>query len=246
MTTVVDDFVNTFQYIPELKIVETDETLPHHGLCFPILRYSVPQWSKVKYSIDGFMPKAQDMYLANEVHYTDADKAEGQPYYFKKVLDGIKPVLEDFQKFLPVPVEISNMNVHAFRKEMFMEPYQHSSVSNGFSGLLYVDYNRSIHGNTTFVLPTTDFIFGETKLYEPKVSEGDILFFPSYVWYYQKQLETSPYIASKQVSFNMHGKLHSSKITHGREYIVKDWPGRSQTLNAIMKKNCFAPFIDDR
>ena len=237
MTTVLNDFVNTFQFIPELKIVETDKNLPRDGLFFPILRYAVPQWPKIKYSIDGLMPKAQDMYLENKVHYTDVNKAEGKPYYFKKVLDGIRPVLEEFQKFLPMPVEISNMNVHAFRKEMYMEPYQHSSVSNGFSGLLYVDYNRNIHGNTTFILPSTDYITGEAKLYEPNVSEGDILLFPSYVWYYQKQFETSPYMASKQVSFNMHGKLHSSKLTHGREYIVKYWPGRSQTLEDIVLNN---------
>lgn len=237
MTTVIDEFIQPFQFIPELKIVETDATLPHNGLICPILRYSVPGWSKVKHSIDPMMPQTQDMYLANEEYYTDVKKPEGKPYYFKKVLDGIKPVLEEFQKFLPIPLEISNMSCHSFRKEMYMEPYQHSSMSNGYSGLLYVDYNRSIHGNTTFVLPTTDYIFGEPRIYEPKVSEGDILFFPSYVWYYQKQFQTSAYIASKQVSFSMHGKLHSSKATCGREYVATDWPMRCQTLDAIIERH---------
>jgi hypothetical protein len=121
---------------------------------------------------------------------------------------------------------------------MYREPFRQSHFSsNGFSGIFYAEYNRSVHGTTTFILPTPDYIFGGIKEYEPSIQEGDVIFFPSSVWHYQKPNRTLDYFGLKQVFFDLHGKMQCSKLLNGREYIDHQTHDRANLLKNIIYEN---------
>tara|TARA_R100001082_G_C4315942_1_gene138972 strand:+ start:210 stop:776 length:567 start_codon:yes stop_codon:yes gene_type:complete len=60
----------------------------------------------------------------------------------------------------------------------------HNHCSYGFSGIIYIEYDSSIHSPTCFVAPWQDPKTDKTILKYPDVTEGSIIIFPSYTLHY--------------------------------------------------------------
>jgi len=57
----------------------------------------------------------------------------------------------------------------------------HNHGSSGYSGVLYLDFDSSIHESTYFVCPWNIPENDRTYIFTPDVSEGDIFIFPSFI-----------------------------------------------------------------
>ena len=60
----------------------------------------------------------------------------------------------------------------------------HNHRSYGFSGIIYIEYDPSVHTPTCFVAPWQDPKTDKTILKFPDVQEGTMLIFPSYTLHF--------------------------------------------------------------
>lgn len=78
----------------------------------------------------------------------------------------------------------------------------HNHGQLGYSSVCFVNYNEDEHTPTTFIAPFSDFIMGDTMLYQPNnITEGSIIFFPSSIPHF-----TEPNSSNMErliVSFNL-------------------------------------------
>lgn len=85
----------------------------------------------------------------------------------------------------------------------------HNHGADGFSSVVFVDYDPSVHQPTHFVSPWIGSVEQEVLEFVPQdIQEGDIIFFPSLIAHY-----TRPNRADKKrliLSFNLECKLHKS------------------------------------
>ena len=92
---------------------------------------------------------------------------------------------EEFQVLsnrLEADVTIQAVWAQRYSKEKSMHVHRHGS--NGFSCVLYVDFNPSQHEATTFISPFNNFVSDEDLTFTPKVKEGTLLVFPSMLLHY--------------------------------------------------------------
>lgn len=81
----------------------------------------------------------------------------------------------------------------------FHDPHMHGSV--GYSSVCYLTYDKSAHTATKFISPFVNFHNGDSVIYTPDVTEGDMIFFPSSILHYT--LPNKTYKARKILSYNM-------------------------------------------
>lgn len=76
----------------------------------------------------------------------------------------------------------------------------HNHGALGYSAVLYVDFDPEHHSSTRFVSPFNHWETGEVLYYSPKVREGVMIYFPSYILH-----EAPPNFSDKTrtiISFN--------------------------------------------
>ena len=171
----------------------------------PLLHYSVKNWKQKKQNLVDKLP-------TNE--YTDFMSYQRDlevPPYLDELSDCVKDEIQDFQSSYPCPVVISNAWCERANQFDYHPVHQHGAT--GFSAVLYVEFNSSVHEATKFYSPFNDPINGDLLEYQPLVKEGDLIIFPSYL------LHEGPINKSNKerviVSFNIMGEPETKAYFSG-------------------------------
>lgn len=179
------------------------------GIPFYISR--VPNWEEQKEIIINSLPnfkkykleKSKNSGHGDKNHYTDYFKnLEKPPIYAETVLGCINDQILSFCE-----ITKQNWNLTAIWFQTY-EQYNNFSVHNhgieGWSAILYVEFDDQEHSPTTFYSPYPSWkkeMLGQYETYIPPVKEGDLLIFPSMI-----QHEASSNLSSKRrtiISFNL-------------------------------------------
>tara|TARA_B100001996_G_C18669827_1_gene596268 strand:+ start:1292 stop:1918 length:627 start_codon:yes stop_codon:yes gene_type:complete len=175
----------------------SDSTMVSNNTMFrvPFKHYSIANWAQRKENLLKVLPTEG---------YTDffTNKQEGIPDYMDTVGEVISECMQDFSNTYPVPVMITS--VWCERAEQYDAHGPHNHGATGYSCILYVEYDPFVHEPTRFFAPFGDPANGDMLEYSPKIKEGDLIVFPSFL------LHEAPLNKSKKkrtiVSFNIMGE----------------------------------------
>lgn len=167
----------------------------------PIFHLKVENWKeKKKQLVDTWNLIREDCYREKNllISYGSKNCSEKLDDVIHKILN------QEIKNFL------SNLDYHSYKflngwfqcasKCGFHGVHNHGQL--GYSSVCFVNYDENEHTPTTFISPFTDFIMGDTMLYQPdSITEGSIIFFPSSIAHF-----TEPNCSDKErliVSFNL-------------------------------------------
>jgi len=60
----------------------------------------------------------------------------------------------------------------------------HNHGNSGLGGVIYLNYDNTIHEPTRYLMPLNDLINENSLIYNEPVAEGDILIMPSFIHHY--------------------------------------------------------------
>ena len=168
----------------------------------PIFIYEFTNWSnKFKEEILShleFSPlnkrrKIQTDYIS--------DKKNAPPYK-EFILSCIKNKLDDFC------LEIQTPRKNLVVIDMWYETanqYEYHALHNhgayGYSACWYIDFDNTQHTSTVFHSPFINFLNGVNISYQPQVTEGDLVFFPSTIMH--ENLSNESRKKRTVISFNL-------------------------------------------
>lgn len=177
----------------------------------PFYIYSIADWEEKKKIILDSLPdfkkykleKSKNSGHGDKNHYTDYfDNLEKPPEYAKVVLGCIDDEILSFCRTTQ-----ENWNLTSIWFQTY-EKYNNFSVHNhgieGWSAVLYVEFDDQEHSPTTFYSPYPSWkrsMVGQYETHVPKVKEGDLLLFPAMI-----QHEASSNMSDKRrtiISFNL-------------------------------------------
>lgn len=163
-------------------------------------QYNIVNWSdkksKLINSID--FTKLSRNPLQNFSSDRNADK---KPYVdeFKQIF---KDELDQFKNELQVTgFEVTDAWTVRYDKGDFHVPHNHSG--NGFSGIVYLDFDPREHTTTYFVNPINDPVTDQTQIMESPGAEGMMLIVPSCIMHYTipNKSDTQRTIVSFDIKF---------------------------------------------
>ena len=167
-----------------------------NAFTIPIFQRRVEDWDTHKEKILSLLDLADC-----GAHYTDFhknDDSDEPPSYFEDVIEVLKPAMEEFASSYPREVAIKLMWAQKYQSNHYHGVHCHGAT--GYSAIFYAQFEEN-HSGTTFYAPFSDFMTGKHLEYTPKVSEGDIIFFPSTILH-----ECRPVQSDKErivISFNV-------------------------------------------
>ena len=156
----------------------------------PCLQFSLPNWKRNKKVITDLLPDEQLRNAFGENIITDYFE-EGIPAYVDQVTEIIKPVLLESPLMRTGELNIFQMWYQTAYKDMYHGIHNHGR--DGWSGVIYVNLDPTIHQGTTF--------FNAADTYTPNVREGDMIIFPSFVWHSMTRHDSD--MKRTVISFNM-------------------------------------------
>jgi hypothetical protein len=89
--------------------------------------------------------------------------------------------------------KINLKNVWIVHYEQYQEHMIHNHGNSGLGGVIYLNYDNSVHEPTRYLMPLNDLVNETSLIYNEQVKEGDILIMPSFIHHY------SPFNKSKKV-----------------------------------------------
>ena len=184
----------------------------HSMFNVPIVHYPIENWSENKKKILDALPAEDDTQVAHQCNglYTDfffnsKEGKEDLPSYFHTVLGVIKPYLADFSE--EGRLEFIDMWYQKYYKNV--EHKVHCHGNSGWSSVIYVEFDPEVHESTMFYSPFRKPWNGNIDTFQPPISEGDMVLFPSSI------LHEAPVNKSDKrrtiVSFNIRGYVDTVK-----------------------------------
>ena len=135
-------------------------------------------------------------------------KNDKLPAYGLVVMDIIEPYLQDFSnRNGDRSLEILDM---WYQTEEYGGSHGlHNHGNNGWSSVIYVDFNPQVHTATRFFSPFNNAWNGELVESIPQVEEGDMIVFPSMIAH--EALPNQSRIPRTAISYNIMGDNDASK-----------------------------------
>ncbi len=145
-----------------------------HLFDYSFYKYQIPDWNSKKNDIQSsnFERDSLDNFWTNR----------GSDNYSDKVTSIIHPELSLFCMEAQVSCSMSDAWLTSYDKGDHQTIHNHRSY--GFSGIIYIEYDPSVHTPTCFVAPWQDPKTDKTILKFPDVQEGTMLIFPSYTLHF--------------------------------------------------------------
>ena len=152
----------------------------------PFHIYSLDNWEEKKRNILGSLPDFKDFKLCGEgsnpsENYSDFhanfDKA---PSYAGVVVESIRKEIVEFCEETQLNWDMLNMWFQSYEKSNNFSIHNHGG--EGYSAVLYVEYDSQEHPGTVFYSPFPNWIKNRAGTYEayvPDVKEGDLIIFPA-------------------------------------------------------------------
>lgn len=125
-------------------------------------------------------------------YYKNVNRGDHRAPYTDQFVNILKSDLNDFvhqvqnsplNRFnVDLSMRVENLWAQRYTSQGFMPPHTHEP--SGFSAVLYAEFDEHEHESTKFWAPFKNTIDAMDYRFDPKVKEGDILFFPSYLMHY--------------------------------------------------------------
>ena len=146
----------------------------------PIFTYEFTNWSdKFKEEILSQL-ECSPIKRRMKIQTDYVDDIKDDPPYKEFISDCIEDKLNDFCLEINIPRE--NLKVRDMWYETARQ-YDNHCIHNhgayGYSACWYVDFDNTEHTSTLFYSPFNNFLTGNTIDYQPNVTEGDLVLFPS-------------------------------------------------------------------
>ncbi len=120
--------------------------------------------------------------LTNKDTISNVHTDYGQAEYTPQIVDILRQELEQFGNDVGLQQPyVSDAWFQRYDNDSFHSPHNHGPV--GYSSVLYLKYDPSVHGATRFIAPYLD-VNGNTLEHSPDVRQGSIIFFPSMLNHY--------------------------------------------------------------
>ena len=105
------------------------------------------------------------------------DYSDRLPEYSEYVLSIIEKGLNTFYEEIDLNLKVKDMFYQLYKKGSYHLTHNHGPL--GYSGILFVSFNKDLHTATRFYSPFLNFMDGSALIYDPVVKEGDLLIWPS-------------------------------------------------------------------
>tara|TARA_B100000212_G_scaffold324086_1_gene284667 strand:+ start:29 stop:655 length:627 start_codon:yes stop_codon:yes gene_type:complete len=182
-----------------------------HMFNVPMIHYAIEDWRNAKKRITQQLPQiTEDMLESNGDVYTDFFDEQFKhclPPYGETVIDILLPYLKDFTG--KTRCEFTDMWFQTAKRGMSHGVHNHGA--SGWSAILYVDFNYTVHAATRFYSPFRNPWNGNLEDYQPPVREGDLVIFPASIAH--EALKNDSDIPRTIISFNLRGKVDYVKHT---------------------------------
>ena len=142
-------------------------------------QYKLDNWSTKKEKLNEIVEKINFYKDKNSNLLTDYGTNNNYE------ADVIQILKEDIIKFF-VEAQLYNPYVSSLWFQQYNSEQCHLTHNHGalgYSSVLYINYDPKHHTATRFLSPYYS-VTGETITYEPKITEGTIIFFPSMINHY--------------------------------------------------------------
>lgn len=176
----------------------------HHPFWIPTFIVTVSDWQNKKQKLLS-MVDFSDSECVNENQFTDYHKYLGTYAPYKEdFINILLDELVEFSKHLDAELEIGSVWCQRYANTNLMAPHNHGAI--GYSAVLYAELTDE-HKATTFTAPYLNFINGNTIQHTPKMSEGEIIFFPSALMHYAEPNKST----ENRTIFSFNMKIVSAK-----------------------------------
>tara|TARA_B100000287_G_scaffold201493_1_gene190318 strand:- start:1403 stop:1945 length:543 start_codon:yes stop_codon:yes gene_type:complete len=129
------------------------------------------------------------------------DVNQSLPSYYHTLIMYLYDYIQDLENQMEFRAKINSMWYQQTTRGQYHEVHNHGSV--GLSCVWYLEFDPSVHQATTFYCPFADPLTGDLLQETPKVKEGDLIVFPSYLLHEQKPNQSD--VRRTAVSFNLDG-----------------------------------------
>jgi len=141
--------------------------------------YYINDWESKKEKISKKINAAALVRKPGQLFASD----RGNNSYQSEFVEIFKNELSLFSNEIKVDsLDIGDVWTVSYAKGDFHIPHNHSSV--GYSGIIYLDYNETLHSPTYFINPTNDPITDQTEIKKIEASEGLMIIVPSNILHY--------------------------------------------------------------
>ena len=175
----------------------------------PVVKYRCHNWSYKRQAFLDLLSE-QTLTMGEESVYSDYGDyktltAEHQmglydtPDYLNTVRELLKEEMVWFSNDLKAEPQI----VRAWFERALYKCHHpvHTHGHGGWSAVLFIEYDPTVHTPTVFIAPFNHFVTGMQLTYMPEVEEGDLILFPSFLHHY-----THPHQSQERrtvLSFNL-------------------------------------------
>lgn len=143
----------------------------------PLFSIELENWKERKKQFKNLCSISDPKYK-NEEQYSDYYYYRNTGCsYIKTFEDLTKAELDLFKNKLGSDFWIDGLWTQMYEKSDHMPVHNHGN--QGYSAVLFVDFDPEHHVPTTFFAPFVNFITGESLSFKPNVKEGTMIFFPS-------------------------------------------------------------------
>ena len=175
----------------------------------PVVKYRCHNWSYKRQAFLDLLSE-QTLTMGEESVYSDYGDyktltAEHQmglydtPDYLNTVRELLKEEMVWFSNDLKAEPQI----VRAWFERALYKCHHpvHTHGHGGWSAVLFIEYDPTVHTPTVFIAPFNHFVTGMQLTYMPEVEEGDLILFPSFLLHYTQLNESQ--VQRTVASFNM-------------------------------------------
>ena len=148
----------------------------------PIIHYEIANWKENKKKIlDALREECpehsnpSDHGLFTDFFENAGPESKELPPYAQTILGVIKPYIADFSS--ERRVEFTDMWYQKYYKGVQHQVHTHGH--SGWSCVMYVEFDPEVHEPTQFYSPFKNPWNGNLETFQPPVTEGDMVIFPS-------------------------------------------------------------------
>ena len=151
----------------------------------PLFTFQVKDWKDKKSRILRALPKLTDQHLSldkdSNTDYYLNNSGKSLPAYTSTVMDCLSDAMAEFcEAGFPAEPEITAMWFETSFRSNYHGAHNHGSL--GYSAVLFVEYDETVHQPTRFLAPFQNFFSGGLIDYWPKgVTEGTLIIVPSVI-----------------------------------------------------------------
>jgi hypothetical protein len=166
-------------------------------IVYPFFHFSLSDWTGKKQLILRNLPES------GFTDYHALERSDNSiPAYAQVIQDCTVEEMNKVSSIIGYPAVLLGMWFERSAKNQRHPVHNHGAC--GYSAVLYVDFDPEVHDATKFYMPFPEPMSGSITNFSPRVKEGDLVVFPSYMLH-----EASPNQSDKDrliVSFNIMGK----------------------------------------